>query len=158
MVTPAPLAAGYSPHRATRDLVGLLVLKGYRFESADDDGRATVVHPQRGARITVVADMEDPTRIKWATIDNMPITVRGAIAVLRAEVADETPAIVACRLTMRQREVLRMLADGLTQAQIARACDINPPVVSTHVKRILRKTGCATSAEAVTLAHRNRWI
>jgi len=44
--------------------------------------------------------------------------------------------------------VLRMLADGLTDREIATALIISPRTVETHVSNILHKLGVRNRAEA----------
>jgi DNA-binding NarL/FixJ family response regulator len=76
---------------------------------------------------------------------------------LIAEFADrrdpgETPAAVAA-LTVREREILRLVARGLTNAEIAGRLVISPLTAKTHVSRILRKLECRDRAQLVTLAY-----
>jgi two-component system nitrate/nitrite response regulator NarL len=56
-------------------------------------------------------------------------------------------------LTNREREVLTLLARGLTQAQIAAELVISPKTVAGHIQRILTKLGVHSRAQAVALAH-----
>jgi DNA-binding CsgD family transcriptional regulator len=56
-------------------------------------------------------------------------------------------------LTARETEVLRHLADGDTNARIARRLMVSEGTVKTHVKHILRKLGAANRAEAAA-----RWF
>jgi DNA-binding NarL/FixJ family response regulator len=58
-------------------------------------------------------------------------------------------------LTKREREVLRLLADGLRQDEIAERLFISRKTVSTHVANILRKLGVRTQTQAVALAFRD---
>jgi DNA-binding NarL/FixJ family response regulator len=53
--------------------------------------------------------------------------------------AQMSPA--ASRLTKRELEVLGLLAEGKSQAQIARALVISPKTVGTHIEHILSKLG-----------------
>jgi DNA-binding CsgD family transcriptional regulator len=59
----------------------------------------------------------------------------------------------ASPLTAREREVLRLVADGLTDRDIASALFIGRRTVSWHVSTILSKLDVATRREAVALAH-----
>lgn len=51
-------------------------------------------------------------------------------------------------LTAREDEILRLLADGLTDREIATALTISPRTVETHVSNILHKLGARNRAEA----------
>jgi two-component system, NarL family, nitrate/nitrite response regulator NarL len=57
-------------------------------------------------------------------------------------------------LTRRELEVLRLLADGLDQPEIADRLVISPKTVATHIQHILEKLGVHSRAQAVALAHR----
>ncbi len=61
-------------------------------------------------------------------------------------------------LTPRQREILRLLASGLENKQIARRLGIGVHTVKTHVSRVLAKLGAASRTEAVVVAMRDRLI
>jgi DNA-binding NarL/FixJ family response regulator len=56
-------------------------------------------------------------------------------------------------LTSREREVLKLLARGLTQAEIAQELFISPKTVAGHIQRVLTKLGVHSRAQAVALAH-----
>jgi DNA-binding NarL/FixJ family response regulator len=58
------------------------------------------------------------------------------------------------RLTNREREILELLADGLSPAQIATSLGISPKTVGTHVEHIYAKLGVHTRAQAVASAFR----
>lgn len=61
-------------------------------------------------------------------------------------------------LTKREREVLRMLAQGHGQAEIARELSISSKTVATHVQRILGKLRIHSRAQAVAIAHKHRLV
>jgi DNA-binding CsgD family transcriptional regulator len=52
-------------------------------------------------------------------------------------------------LTARQMEILTLVADGLTSAQIAERLFLTEGTVKWHVKQILAKTASSNRAEAV---------
>jgi len=52
-------------------------------------------------------------------------------------------------LTPRERDVLAMISQGLSNKRIARTLEISPETVKTHVKRIFPKLAVNTRTEAV---------
>jgi len=70
---------------------------------------------------------------------------------------NEPPAAVA-ELTEREREILRLVARGLSNAEIAGRLVISPLTTKTHVSRILRKLDCRDRAQLVTLAYESRLV
>jgi DNA-binding NarL/FixJ family response regulator len=64
----------------------------------------------------------------------------------------EAPAALA-ELTDREREILRLIARGLSNAEIAGRLVISPLTAKTHVSNILRKLDCHDRATLVALAY-----
>jgi PAS domain S-box-containing protein len=54
--------------------------------------------------------------------------------------------------TAREREVLQLLAEGRTDAQIAALLELSPATVQTHVRNAKAKLGARTRAQAVAVA------
>ena len=61
-------------------------------------------------------------------------------------------------LTQREREVLRLLADGNTNEQIGAVLSISPQTVRTHVQKAMDKLGSQTRVQAVATALRANLI
>lgn len=61
----------------------------------------------------------------------------------------EQPIRVSDPLTVREREVLGMIGQGLTNKRIGRILEVSPETVKSHVKRIFLKMAVSTRAEAV---------
>jgi DNA-binding NarL/FixJ family response regulator len=58
-------------------------------------------------------------------------------------------------LTPREAEVLVLIAQGLSNGEIARRLYLGEATVKTHVNRIFAKTGSRDRAQAVAYAHRH---
>lgn len=58
------------------------------------------------------------------------------------------------RLTPRETEVLRLMADGLSSSRIAEELDISPHTLRTHVQNVLVKLRVHSKMEALALAIR----
>jgi DNA-binding NarL/FixJ family response regulator len=69
------------------------------------------------------------------------------------QATDRLPA-----LTKREREVLRLLADGMRNEQVALELEISPLTVRTHVKKAMEKLEADTRTEAVARALRESLI
>lgn len=61
----------------------------------------------------------------------------------------------AANLTARQAEILQLLAEDLTNSQIADRLFVSPRTVEHHVSAVLGKLGESTRAEAVSRARRD---
>ena len=60
------------------------------------------------------------------------------------------------RLTLRERDVLKLLAEGLTMKQIGVELGIAPRTVAFHKYRMMESLGLRSSAELVSFAIENR--
>jgi DNA-binding NarL/FixJ family response regulator len=77
----------------------------------------------------------------------------------REPVADEPPdRTTAPELTVREREVLRLMAHGMTNAEISRFFTIAETTTKTHVGRILIKLGLHDRSQAVAYAYRRHLL
>lgn len=56
------------------------------------------------------------------------------------------------RLTVRQREVMALLAEGLNAPSIARRLHISESTATAHIKAALQRLGAVNRAHAVALA------
>jgi DNA-binding NarL/FixJ family response regulator len=71
----------------------------------------------------------------------------------QSHVASDLPA-----LTQREREVLRLLADGHSNEEIGKRLFISPETVRTHVRKAMAKLDADTRTQAVATALRQSLI
>jgi DNA-binding CsgD family transcriptional regulator len=62
--------------------------------------------------------------------------------------AAQTSSRASDPLTARERDVLAMISQGSSNKRIARALEVSPETVKSHVKRIFFKLAVGTRAEA----------
>ena len=72
----------------------------------------------------------------------------------QARTPARTPPGLA-ELTEREREVLSLVAEGLSNAELARALHVTLPTAKTHVSRILTKLGARDRTQLVILAYQS---
>ncbi|SDS28462.1 response regulator [Microlunatus soli] len=81
---------------------------------------------------------------------------------LSAPVADrvmnQMRGTAPARLTRRETEILKLLADGIGNREISRTLFISEATVKTHLGRIYSKLGVETRAGAVAAAHELRLL
>jgi DNA-binding CsgD family transcriptional regulator len=52
-------------------------------------------------------------------------------------------------LTEREKEVLQLLATGLTYGKIARELAVSPETIKMHLKKVYRKLNASNKVEAI---------
>jgi DNA-binding NarL/FixJ family response regulator len=72
--------------------------------------------------------------------------------------ADQEQLKRATHLTERETDILRALAEGLSNAEIAAQAWLSPETVKTHVKSILAKLGVRDRTQAVVWAYRTGFV
>ena len=101
-----------------------------------------------------------------ALIDTIHTAASGGSAWTRDELRRVTGALATPRLaadvevplTQRESEVLRQLAYGLTNKEIAQALHISYETVKEHVQHILRKIGVSDRTQAAVWAVRKQLV
>jgi DNA-binding NarL/FixJ family response regulator len=111
----------------------------------------------------VKQDTRDPTRlcevIRMAAEGGAVLTGKDSARIMRDIARREPPDPgAAYNLTRREREVLALLARGVTNRDIANAMTITEQSVKNHVGNVLTKLGAGNRTEAAAIAHRDGLI
>jgi DNA-binding NarL/FixJ family response regulator len=61
-------------------------------------------------------------------------------------------------ISERQKEILRLIANGYSNKEIAHILDIGTNCVKYHLRMIFANLGASTRAEAISIAHERRMI
>lgn len=140
--------------RATLPATQVLVLTTY----ADDQSLFPAL--QAGARgyLTKDASAEDIEHAIKAlaagrTHLDPAIQQRLVAAVLQPAPAHADPPTLPDDLSRREAEVLKLIATGLSNTEIAVALFVSNATVKTHINRIFAKTGVRDRAQAVRYAY-----
>ena len=76
----------------------------------------------------------------------------GFVQLDRARAAPVPPSTRLAALTPRELDILRLVAEGLSNRQIAGRLTISVATAKTHVSRLLGKLGCSSRVQAAILA------
>ena len=96
------------------------------------------------------------TAIQDALAGRAYVTSRVAKGVLTA-LAEAQPH-AAARLTSRQKDVLRLIAEGRRMKEIAAALDLSPRTVESYKYEMMQALGVGSTAELVRFAVRNQIV
>jgi DNA-binding NarL/FixJ family response regulator len=132
--------------------VAVLVLTTY----ADDESIALAL--QAGARGYLTKDagrVEIGAALRATAAGQSTFDPEVSRRLVAALAADRTPAARSDGLTSRETEVLRLIARGLSNAEIATTLFIGEATVKTHINNTFAKIGARHRAEAVRYAYRN---
>jgi DNA-binding NarL/FixJ family response regulator len=101
------------------------------------------------------AEIVEAIRRIGAGEDVFDATTRAGIAGGGIGAADRSPGRPAHqRLTARERQVLTLVAAGLTNAEIAAELQLSPNTVKEHASSMFRKLGARNRADAIVRAQR----
>jgi two-component system, NarL family, response regulator LiaR len=138
--------------RAERSETQVIVL------SSVDEEDASVVRAVQGGAIGYVqksADVDELVQtIRSAAVGQVHLSARAAGRLIQ----EMRSPNLAVRLTEREQEVLRRVAGGRTNKEIARSLDIALTTVKSHVRSILDKLGVDSRTQAALYAVRTQML
>jgi DNA-binding NarL/FixJ family response regulator len=92
----------------------------------------------------------------FAMLESIPMPVEAIVPQSPALMKSPLPPTYAADLTTREVEVLKLLATGLTSAQIAEKLVISLLTVNTHVRSIYSKLGVTSRSAATRYAFEHK--
>lgn len=107
---------------------------------------ATAEDIHRALRAAVAGQAIMDQEVQARLVDHATVT--------EPDLAD-SPGRLPDGLSAREGEVLALVAEGLSNAEIAERLFISRVTVKTHINQILRKTGCRDRPQAILYALRN---
>jgi two-component system, NarL family, nitrate/nitrite response regulator NarL len=117
-------------------------------EALRQDVDAYLVKPDGLRRVgDAIRRVRDGDRVIDPVLEQSAVIELGRFA----RQARESSQVVGS-LTVREREILDLLAEGLTMGQIGRRLSISPRTVETHVAKVYRKLGVRTRVQAIAKA------
>lgn len=75
-----------------------------------------------------------------------------------AQVSRDSVPVNACRLTTKELEILKLLAEGLAVRSISQLKSISQVTVRNHVQHIEKKLSVHSQAEAIAYAYRHQLV
>lgn len=149
-----------------KDKNGLEVLKEIKAHDPDtlvviitvSDAEEDLIAALRtGADGYLLKDMEPEdllAKLKRTAKGRVVVDEGLTLLLARALRADEAPPPAGdVALTEREREILALIADGMSNKVIARELEISDGTVKVHVKNLLRKLNLSSRLQAAAWAH-----
>ncbi|WP_224392088.1 response regulator transcription factor [Pseudonocardia sp. ICBG1293] len=152
-----PAGDGVSATRRVRDAhpgTAVVVLTTY----VDDDAVVDAIAAGASGWLSKDADAEAIGRALRSAADGVSTVDAGVLSRLvtaRASTVPPTPVETPDGLTPREVEVLGLIAEGLSNTEIARRLVVGEATVKTHVNHLFAKTGLRDRAQAVGYAYRH---
>lgn len=159
LVTSRPADDAVSPRLAARTLARLTSVPGAVRQHLNPLPVEAVESIM--AQVCPVASRSaDAVRVVWERTGGNPYLITELLATTGAAglaaLGGEDTMRSARDLTLRERDVLRCLAEGMSNKQVARSLGISVRTVTVHVSNLLRKTRSSSRTEAALWAVRHR--
>ena len=139
--------------RATDPQVAVVVLTTH----ADDESVFSALRAGARGYLTKDAGIAEITRALTVVRDGQ-VLLEPSVQARLLEVVERGPVGLPvarpAELTEREVQVLRLIADGLSNAEIAELLVVSEATVKTHVNHLFAKTGVRDRAQAVAYAFR----
>lgn len=114
-------------------------------------------------RYSISANGSTDSGEQWSSFDRRITAHGGQLIIAESDAEDvlidiEFPLPSPVDLTAREMDVIRLLADGLTNREIALKLEVRPRTVKFHLDNIYSKLGVNSRTEAAIYALRQGWV
>jgi DNA-binding NarL/FixJ family response regulator len=142
-----------------RPATRVLLLDEDNHRPANGHGTAPPAHPgttravsarELAAAIRAVAEGREPPPAPAAAAPEPPAAPAAPVRAVAAH--DDHAALLLRSLSVRERQILTLLARGYSNRRIAESCYLSINTVRTHVQNVLIKLGVHSKLEAVAMA------
>jgi two-component system, NarL family, nitrate/nitrite response regulator NarL len=120
---------------------------GYLLKTIDGDALTQAIQNTMRGDSVVAPEMTSKLVSAYRDLSN-----HEAPLAVSAPQAEEEPQTVLSSLSPREREILRGIATGASNKEIARECNIAETTVKIHVQHILRKLDVSSRVHAAVIA------
>jgi len=127
--------------------------RGYLTKDADDDQVEAAIHHLYDGRTWL-----DPVVQARLVASIQPGGIVPVDPARSQDAPEQGTGPLPDGLTPREAEVLTLIAEGLSNAQICARLVVSPATVKTHINRVFAKIGANDRAQAVRYAYRNHLV
>ncbi|BAV06218.1 LuxR C-terminal-related transcriptional regulator [Filimonas lacunae] len=120
------------------------------WEYATDGMIACILH-----LVTDITHLKNDSAVRMTILDSSMESNQLFFSNVPQDSVGELSNITVCRLSGRELDVLRLMAQGLSSKQIASELKIAKNTVDNHRQNLLKKTNTSSSSEAVAYALKN---
>ncbi|HMD90148.1 MAG TPA: LuxR C-terminal-related transcriptional regulator, partial [Anaerolineaceae bacterium] len=131
------------------DQARALAYLGHALKALPDPAGSLAAYQQAFEIIDSLSDQLDLDNRTSFLASPMVREIHDAIEALSHSTAHRAPRRAAYQLTVREAEVLKLVAQGLTNAQIAELLTLSPLTVNAHLRSIFNKLDVTTRTAAV---------
>ena len=90
--------------------------------------------------------------------NSVPQVISRLRILLQGEAGDDGAGTPALKLTKRQKQLILLLNQGLSNREIAEKLDISEHTVKVHLGRLFRRIGVTSRTQALHFCRHNGWL
>jgi two-component system response regulator NreC len=122
---------------------------GYITKQAAADDLVAAIHTIASGNVYL-----QPALARWLLEDYQRLVRQSGSAPVEAEAARDDKVVNLDVLSLRERQVLELVAQGLSNQEIGKSLELSPKTIARHRERIMNKLNMHTRTELVKFAIR----